>query len=636
MKPFLESAARGGVLFDGAMGTVLYERGVFLTHCFEAVNLSQPELVRQIHQEYLQAGAQVLTTNTFGANRLKLDRHGLADKVHEINVAGVKLALEVAAGRAWVAGSVGPTGLSLEALAGPEGVTAREALEEHVRVLAEAGVDIVCLETFTVLQELEIAIRIAREVTGLPIVAQYTFQENGLGLAGHTPQLVARRLVEAGAHVVGANCGGGPDLLFRVTSAMVEAGAPVLAQANAGRPESVDGRTIYVANPEYFGVFARRLLKAGVKLVGGCCGTNPGHVKRMVNAVRMLSVESGGSPSPRFGGGAPALEGQPIPLAERSDFAARLAAGDFVTSVELNPPSGLDLAKQVAAANELRDAGVTTINIADGPRASLRMGNLAMAVSVQQATGLSPLLHVCCRDRNFLGLQSHLLGAHVLGLRNLVVITGDPPKMGPYPHATGVYDVDSIGLLNIINGYNHGIDPSGKPMPEKTAFVCATGAEPAALDYDRELRRLEMKRDAGAVVVMTQPVYDPLKAERFLDDAQGLGLPIMLGLCPLASHRNAVFLHENVPGMQVPGYILDRMKQADAQGRGQEEGVAIAREALEAVRDRIQGAYVMPPFGRYRVAMQVLEGYVPARRAPPGDGAPESGGLPRAAAENAP
>jgi homocysteine S-methyltransferase len=406
---------------------------------------------------------------------------------------------------------------------------------------------------------------------------------------------------------------------------MVEAGAPVLAQANAGRPESVDGRTIYVANPEYFGVFARRLLKAGVKLVGGCCGTNPSHIKRMVNAVRMLAVESGGVPTPRFEGGATAaLEGRPIPLGERSDFAARLAAGDFVTSVELNPPSGLDLAKQIVAANELRDFGVTTINIADGPRASLRMGNLAMAVSVGNATGLSPLLHVCCRDRNFLGLQSHLLGAHVLGIRNLVVVTGDPPKMGPYPHATGVYDVDSVGLLNVVNGYNHGIDPSGKPMPEKTAFVCATGAEPAALDYDRELRRLEMKRDAGAVVVMTQPVYDPLKAERFLDDAQGLGLPIMLGLCPLASHRNALFLHENVPGMQVPGYILERMKRADEQGRGQAEGVAIAREALEAVRDRIQGAYIMPPFGRHKVAMQVLEGYVPGRR------------LPRAAAEHAP
>jgi homocysteine S-methyltransferase len=267
---------------------------------------------------------------------------------------------------------------------------------------------------------------------------------------------------------------------------------------------------------------------------------------------------------------------------------------------------------------------VTTINIADGPRASLRMGNVAMAVEVQRGTGLSPLVHVCCRDRNFLGLQSHLLGAHVLGLRNLVVITGDPPKMGPYPHATGVYDVDSIGLLHIINGYNHGIDPSGKPMPEKTSFVCATGAEPAAIDYDRELRRLELKKEAGAVVVMTQPVYDPLKAERFLDDAQHLGLPIMLGVCPLASFRNATFLHENVPGMQIPGYILERMKQADEQGRGQEEGVAIAREALEAVRDRIHGAYVMPPFGRYKVAMQVLEGFVPARE------------LPRAAAENAP
>lgn len=609
MKGFLEQAERGGLLFDGATGSLLYERGVFLTRCFEYVSIEQPTLVRQMHEEYLQAGAQVLTTNTFGANRIKLERHGLADKIEEIHAASVRIAREVAGGRAFVAGSVGPTGFTLDQLASADGRRARAALREQIGLLAAAEVDVLVLETFGVLQELELAIECARRDTTLPIVALYTFKSNGRGAQGHSPEQVGRRLLAAGAHVIGSNCGGGPDLLYRVTTPMVGLGVPVLAQANAGRPETVDGRSIYVANPEYFGVFARRLLKAGVKVLGGCCGTEPEHIRRMANATRMMSGAGLHPPRIQAETTRPVALSPETPLAERSTFGERLAAGEFVTSVEVNPPNGLSLAKKIKAVQALRDFGVTTINIADGPRASIRMGNVAMAAEVQRATGVSPLVHVCCRDRNFLGLQSHLLGAHVLGLRNLVVITGDPPKMGPYPHATGVYDVDSIGLLNVIAGFNRGIDPAGKEMTA-TRFVCATGAEPAAVDYDRELRRLEMKRDAGAHVVMTQPVYDPRTFERFLDDIEGWGLPVMIGLCPLASLRNAKFLHEKVPGMQVPDAILRRMADADERGEGQAEGVRIAREALEAVRHRVQGAYIMPPFGRYRVAMQVLDGFV--------------------------
>lgn len=609
MTPFLDQARRGGLLFDGATGSLLYERGVFLTRCFEYVSIEQPTLVRQMHEEYLQAGAQVLTTNTFGANRIKLERHGLADKVDVINQASVRLAKEVAGGRAFVAGSVGPTGVTLDELASAAGRRARAALREQIGLLIEAEVDLLVLETFNVLQELELAIECARRATTLPIVALFTFQPDGRGAQGHSPEQVGRRLLAAGADVIGSNCGGGPDLLYRVTTPMVALGAPVLAQANAGRPETVDGRSIYVANPEYFGVFARRLLKAGIKVLGGCCGTRPEHIRRMANATRMMSGGEVTPPRIEAGSTRPLAALPEIPLADRSDLGAALAAGRFVTSVEVNPPNGLSLEKKIKAAERLRDFGVTTINIADGPRASIRMGNVAMATAIQNATGLSPLVHVCCRDRNFLGLQSHLLGAHVLGLRNLVVITGDPPKMGPYPHATGVYDVDSVGLLNVITGFNRGIDPAGKTMPE-TGFVCATGAEPAAVDYERELRRLEMKRDAGAHVVMTQPVYDPRTFERFLDDVEGWGLPIMIGLCPLASLRNATFLHKNVPGMQVPDFIMRRMAEADAKGEGQAEGVRIAREALAAVRDRVQGAYIMPPFGRYRVAMQVLDGFL--------------------------
>jgi methionine synthase I (cobalamin-dependent)/5,10-methylenetetrahydrofolate reductase len=611
MKDFLQLARRGGLLFDGAMGSLLYERGVFLTNCFEAVNLSQPELVRQIHQEYLQAGARVLTSNTFGANTFRLSRHGLADKSADINRAGVQLAQEVAGGRAFVAGSVGPTGLGLEALVGEEGPRAEAALRAHMEVLLDAGVDVLCLETFYILAELEMAVRLAKSLTDKPVVAQYTFQPDGLGKGGLTPEQIGRRLVEAGADVIGANCGGGPDLLFNVTVPMVPLGVPVMAQANAGRPEVIEGRAIYVANPEYFGVFARRLLKAGVKVLGGCCGTNPEHIRRMAGAARMFAADDRHRPTIEGGeaGGPPARKVE-LPLSERGTFAARLARGEFVTSVELNPPVGFDLTKRIDAAQALRDFGVTSINIADGPRASLRMSNLAMAVSVAQQTGLEPLLHVCCRDRNFLGLQAHVLGCHVLGIRNLVIITGDPPKMGDYPNATAVYDVDSVGLLNVVTGYNNAVDPAGKPMPEPTKFLKITGAEPAALDYDRELRRLEMKRDAGAEVVMTQPVYDPRVAERFLDDTRSLGLPILLGVIPLASFRNATFIHKNIPGMQMPPYVLERMEQADAAGRGQEEGIAIAREALGAFRDRIQGAYIMPPFDRHKVAMAVLDGFL--------------------------
>ncbi len=619
---FLALAARGGVLFDGAMGTQLYERGVFLNQCFEHSNLTQPALVKQVHRDYLEAGAQVITTNTFGANRVKLARYGLAEEVARLNAEGVRVARDAAGAAALVAASVGPTGFTLVELSKGAWRAAQDALREHIEAAAAAGADLICLETFSVLQELELAVELAR-ATGLPVVALYTFQPNGLGAEGQRPAVVARRLVDAGADVVGSNCGGGPELLYQVTAPMVGCGRPVLAQANAGRPELIEGRSIYVANPEYFSVFARRLLKAGVTLLGGCCGTTPLHIKRMANAVKMVAAAQGAEGSAVEGAHLEATEPLPaaarprlwwdkglVPLAERSALGALLARGERVTSVELNPPAGFDLSGRVRAARELAAAGVTTVNIADGPRASLRVCNVAMARHLLDHTPVSPLVHVCCRDRSFLGLQSHVLGAHLQGVRNLVVITGDPPKMGPYPHSSGVYDLDSVELLRVLSGYNAGVDPAGKELPEPTAFVCATGAEPAAVDYERELRRLELKRDAGAVVVMTQPVYDPRQVERFLSDARGLGVPIMLGLCPLASYRNALFLHENVPGMRVPAPTLERMRAAEERGEGEEEGVRVARESLEAARGLVDGVYVMPPFGRHRLALRTLEGYI--------------------------
>ncbi|MGC6418325.1 MAG: bifunctional homocysteine S-methyltransferase/methylenetetrahydrofolate reductase [Bradymonadia bacterium] len=615
MLTFLEQAKNGGLLFDGAMGTMLYQRGIFLNRSFEAVNLEQPELVRQVHQEYLEAGAHVLTANTFGSGRLKLERYGLADQFEAINQRGVELAREASDGRAFVAGSVGPSGIiNLSGLAGPDGPKAEASLREHIEFLVQAGVDLLCLETFGVVSELEMAIRIAKETCELPVVALCMFTEGGSTRRGLTPEAVGRRLVTAGADLIGANCGGGPEHLFNVTTRMTSLGTPVVAMANAGSPKTVEDRTIYVANPEYFGVFARRLFKAGVKIVGGCCGTTPEHVRRMANSARMLRATNGVLDAVSSGR-AESLDATTTPLAERSALGAQLARGEFVSSVELNPPNGLDLSKRFSAARELEAFGVTTINIADGPRASLRMGNVAMAVQVAQQTGLSPLVHVCCRDRNYLGLQSHLLGMHVLGVRNVVVITGDPPKMGPFPHATGVYDVNSIGLLDLIRHFNHGLDATGQALPQKTDFVCATGAEPAAHDYDRELRRLELKIQAGAELIMTQPVYDAHVVERFLNDVKGFNVPVMLGVCPLAGIKNARFLNDNVPGMAVPQAILERMEAADLRNEGQAEGIKIARESLEASRSLIQGAYVMPPFGRHRVAMAVLDGFVTPKQA---------------------
>ena len=605
---FIDRAQEGAVLFDGAIGTQLYERGIFLNQCFEQVSITQAHLVKQVHRDYFEAGAEVLTANTFGANKLRLAQHGLENLWEEINQVSVRLAQEVAGDQAFVAGSIGPSGISLDQLSRSEGKQAIQALHDQAEVLVESGVDLICLETFSVLQELEAMVERLKHFN-VPIVALYTFQANGLGAEGQSPLAVGQRLLEAGADVIGSNCGGGPDLLFKVTTPMTKLPIPILAQANAGRPELIEGRSIYVANHEYFSVYTRRLLKAGIKLVGGCCGTTPAHIKKMANATRMIA--------PRAEINLRSPSNYRVPknrdlsqLTHKGKLGKALAQGDFITSVEVNPPKGFKLDKQISASRELKRAGVSTINIADGPRASVRMSNLAMAQRIKQELDIDPIVHVCCRDRSFLGLQSHLLGAHVMGIRNLVVITGDPPKMGPFPHSTGVYDLDSIELLRLLSGFNAGVDASGREMPESTNFLLATGAEPAAKDYEYELRRLEMKRDAGAEFVMTQPVYDPRQVERFLLDAERLGLPILMGLCPLANYRNALFLHNNVPGMKIPNNILKRMEKAEELGQAEAEGVAIARESLAAARDIIQGAYIMPPFGRSYLAEQVLQGFI--------------------------
>jgi methionine synthase I (cobalamin-dependent)/5,10-methylenetetrahydrofolate reductase len=612
----LVQALEPPLLLDGAMGSLLYERGVLHTRSYDELNLSQPELISAVHRDYVAAGAELIETNTFGANRIGLARHGLAEQMAAINRAAVELARAAAGDRAYVGGAVGPTGVKFGVASTAERRRARFALAEQIDTLILAGADAIILETFTSILEMETAIEVAKERgRHVPVFAMMVFDAQGKGDGGLAPAELADRMIAAGADVIGGNCGIGPAELYQVAVNMVGRGAPVIAQPNAGLPASVEGRTLYVANPEHFGVFARRMLKSGVRLIGGCCGTTPEHTRAMLGAVRMMRGEAVAAIDEKrsdgaIAAGAPRAPAPPrpakVPLAERSRLGGRLARGEFVVSVELTSPLGSDLGKTKQQVAELGRGGVDIVNIADGPRASARMANVAVCARLAAETAVEPILHVCSRDRSFLGLVAHLLGAQGLGLRNLVIITGDPPKMGDYPFSTPVYDVDSVGLLRIAAGLNAGVDPAGKEC-EPTAFVLATGAEPGAHDRDRELRRLEDKKAAGAELVMTQPVYDPRTLERFLDEAAPLKLPVMVGILPLASHRNAEFLHNEVPGMSIPAEYRARMAKVGSGPAARAEGIRIAQEALAAVKHRVAGAYVMPPFNRVDAALAVLE-----------------------------
>ena len=625
---------------DGGMGTQLYERGILYNINYEELCVSRPDVVQRIHEDYLRAGAQVIETNSFGGNRVRLARHGLDDRVHELNLAAATVARRAAGDRAWVAGAVGPTGLVFAGFSEEERLRVREGFREQASALAEGGVDAIMIETMRQPEEIELAIEGVRQGVGrdLPIIAQISVDENLTMGDGTQVAAMGERLKALGCDVIGVNCSDGPQVVFAAVERLLPLGLPISAIPNAGLPRRVDDRLIYIATPEYFGVFARRLCKLGVKLIGGCCGTTPEHVRRIAAAVRMegsasasaalddsepsgplwpgATVEEGDLQTPhapatavRDGAASQATGVRIVPREQKSAFAAKLGR-KFVVSVEVNPPVGLDPRAAIEAARMLIGGGVDVINIADGARAQARMSNLALAVRMQEALGIETLLHVCGRDRNLLGQVAHLLGAHALGIKNLVIITGDPPKMGDFPDATAVYDLDSVGILRLVSRLNRGIDPGGKPLGAATSFLAATGAEPAALNYPRELARLELKRRAGAELVMTQPVYDPAVLDRFLADIAPLGLPVLLGILPLASHKNAEFLHNEVPGMQIPDSVRARMKAAGSGPAARREGVAIAREMLAAVRDRVAGAYVMPPLGRYEMALEVIDGLV--------------------------
>jgi len=605
------------VLCDGAMGTLLYAKGVFINRCYDELNLSQPDLIRGIHHDYLQAGAEVIETNTFGANSFRLARHSLTDRVHDLNVAGARLGREAAKSfDVWVAGSVGPLGVRIEPLGKIAFEEARKAFREQIAALLEGGVDFLILETFGYLEELHQAILAAREVDSkIPLVAQVTIDEEGNCLDGSTPEVFTPRLEEWGADVIGCNCSVGPvAMLDGIERMRALTSLPLAAQPNAGAPRSVEGRNIYLCSPEYMASYARKFVAAGVRLVGGCCGTTPDHIRVMKSALRVGEARSKAASSPATARATPAAT-PAVPLEKRSRLGAKLAAREFVTMVEIVPPKGTDIRKEIEGARFVKAVGVDGINIPDSPRASARMSNQALALLIQQEVGIETVLHYTCRDRNVLGIQSDLLGASATGIRNLICITGDPPKMGSYPDATAVFDVDAIGLVNIVHNLNRGLDLGSNPIGTGTSFVIGVGANPGLTDMDEEIRRFAFKVEAGAEYVVTQPVFDLRLLENFLRRIEHCRIPVVAGIWPLVSVRNAEFM-KNELRVSVPDSILERMSRAATPELAREEGIAIAREMLTAVRQLVQGAQISAPLGRYASAVDVLEALGSSRSIP--------------------
>jgi len=611
------------VLCDGAMGTMLYSRGVFINKCYDELNLSQPELVREIHSEYLQAGAEVVETNTFGGNRFRLGRHGLQDQVRAINLAGVKLARECVnqirdkqACEAFVAGSIGSLGERLEPL-GKVGLDeAQDAFVEQIRALTEGGpgvgVDLLIIETMTSLTEAEQAILAARRVApGIRVVVMMTVDEDGNCLDGASAETAAIKLTEWGADAVGCNCSAGPATVLSVIERMRPVTTlPLAAMPNAGIPRAVEGRTIYLTSPEYMASFTRKLVKAGASIVGGCCGTTPSYTRAMKSSLRALGAMEGGIEVMQRTGTEKATtikesKVSPPPLAERSKIGSMVAAGEFVTMVEIVPPKGIDCSKELDGAAQLHRLGVDAINVPDSPRASARMSAQSLCVQIQQHVGIETILHYTCRDRNVLSIQSDLLGASSIGLKNILCLTGDPPKLGNYPNATAVFDVDAIGLVNVVKNLNYGLDIGSNSIGESTGFSIAVAANPGVQDMDQEVRRFAFKVEAGAEYAITQPVFDLRVLEEFLRRIEGFRIPVIAGIWPLTSLRNAEFMKNDLR-VSMPDEIMARMATASTPEAGRIEGVKIAQEMLAEARPMVQGVQVSAPFGRYSVAADVL------------------------------
>jgi homocysteine S-methyltransferase len=628
--PFLDRLQRGPVVADGAFGTLLYARGVPFDHCFDEANLSKPDLVGAIHRDYLAAGAEIIETNTFGANRLRLAAHGLEDRVHAIATRGARLARdarEVAGVPAFVAGSMGPLGKPIEPFGQIRADEAEGYFRECAEALLEGGVDAYFLETFSDLAEIRAALRAVRSLTSLPIVAHMTFGEDARTLYGHTPEEVVAALAAEGADVAGINCSVGPQGAFTVIERMRAAAPaiPLAALPNAGLPQMVNGRYLYVTTPEYFAEYAERCLDAGATIAGGCCGTTPAHIRAIAGRVgawraRAARAASDGGAASRAAAAPPPLEtSRPrasITVESEADTVEevpqephflRLLREKFVLSVELDPPRGMNTRKILEGARLIHEAGVDAVNIGDSPMARVRMGAGALAYLLLRHFPLEVILHFTTRDRNLMGIQADLLGAQALGLQNVLCLTGDPPSGTDYPNVTAVYDVDSIGLIRVVKRLNEGSDLAGNPIGGRTSFAIGCAVNPTADDLELEVDRFQRKIAAGAHFSMTQPFYEWAVWERFVAMAGKPTVPVLLGILPLQSYRHAEFLHNEVPGITIPAAFRERLAKAGA--RAQAEGVAQARELFQAgkaMKDTFAGVYLMPSFGRYENCLEVL------------------------------
>jgi homocysteine S-methyltransferase len=615
MKPFLEALDERVLVCDGAMGTMLYAKGVFINRCFDSLNLMSADIVAEVHQDYARAGADVLETNTFGANRIKLRGFGLGDRVREINVEGVRIARKASREQAYVAGAIGPLGVRIEPWGKMGTDEAQSYFREQAEALLEGGVDLFILETFRDLNECGAAIAAVRSVSTLPIVAQMTIEDDGNTLDGTPPEQFAPQLEKYGADVIGVNCSIGPAHMLETVERIASiTRARLSAQPNAGRPRDIEGRNIYLSSPEYMASYARRFVLQGVRLVGGCCGTTPEHIRQMKAAIKQATAAGSDRTRPGVPSDSPpGISDLPtvsiVPRAEKSQLGAALAAGRFATVIQLLPPKGHVGDDLVDQARALKIRGIDVISIPDGPRGP-RMSALSLAVLVQQRAGIETVLQYSCRDRNLLGMQSDLLGAHAMGVRNLVVVTGHARMVGDYPDATGVFDVDSVGLTNVISRLNRGLDIGGQAIGAPTGFHVGVMINPGAENLDSEVRRFEYKVEAGAEFVITRPVFDPATFERLHKRIAPAGIPILAGLWPFESVLNAEFMANEVPGVLVPEAVLERMRTAEEGAAATAQGIAIARETLLAIQGMVQGVHVSAPGGRIDVALAVLDGVV--------------------------
>lgn len=607
MTSFSEALNRGLLVFDGAMGTEIYRHHVFTNRCFDELCLSDPKLIRRIHEEYRDAGADVLTTNTFGANRAALAKFALAERLPEILHAGAKLAREVADATdrpIFVAGSIGPPPIQPQYEADMEAM-----IVEQARGLIEGGADFILFETQPNRAALERCAAAMRQLPDVPFAISFAITATGETAAGESVErMLAPLPAECATPIAwGMNCGVGPDgLLAAVERAVRLTTIPLIVQPNAGMPKEVENRRIYLCSPEYLASYAKRYVALGASAVGGCCGTTPEHIREVVLAVRPLHRAKVATPAaPK----ANVEAKEPAALAERSGLGARLVARQWITTVELLPPRGYNLRSTIEKAKLLYDRGVNAINIPDGPRASARLSSLVTAEHILREAAIEPILHFCCRDRNLIGMQADLLACAACGVRNILFVTGDSPKLGDYPQATGVFDADSIGMAAVQHRLNGGIDLGGQSIDPPTFAVIGVGLDPTALDRQRELDRFRRKVEAGAEFAITQPVFDPEALLRFLDEVEPLGLPIVAGIWPLASYRNASFMRNEVPGVIVPDSIMERMASAERREDQLAIGIEIARESVARVRDRVVGIQVSAPLGNVETAWSVIEGW---------------------------